>query len=343
MTATTDYPDILLRFRATASKLDKKIALPDALDERTIRAARRMVDEGVVRPVLIGAPKEISALADAIAISLDGIELLDPEGEVLERNAAEFLALRRKKGLDLEGARAAMRSPLYAAAMAVRLNECSGAVAGSLSTTGDVLRAAIQTIGTAPGIATVSSCFLLVFPDNVTLGAVSPGKVYAFADGAVLPNPTAEQLADIALVTAETYQRLTGDEPRVAFLSFSTKGSADHEDVEKVRAAFSLARAKAPEGLRIDGELQLDAAIVPSVAERKAPGSPLEGMANVLIFPDLDAANIGYKMAQRMAGALAIGPLVQGLARPMFDLSRGCSVDDIIDVAAICGLFSSGL
>jgi phosphate acetyltransferase len=217
--------------------------------------------------------------------------------------------------------------------MMVRRDLADASVAGALSTTGEVLRAAIQTIGLAPGINTVSSSFIMTLPEYRGVR----NKVFMFADCAVLPNPTAEQLASIAVSTAKTLVNLIGEEPRIALLSFSTKGSASHADVDKVLAALAILKRDHPE-LKVDGEFQLDAAIVPEVAKKKAPGSTIAGDANVLIFPDLDAGNIGYKLTQRLANATATGPIIQGLAKPANDLSRGCSVDDIVDVVAIATL-----
>ncbi|MCE2504378.1 MAG: phosphate acetyltransferase [Chlorobi bacterium] len=323
---------MLLNFRREAAPLNAGVAFPDALDERTIRAARILSDEGIARPILVGDRQEITRLAESINVVLENIGITESgEGDAHYARAKAFYELRRHKGITPEDADQIVRNPLYTAGMMVRLGECDGCVAGSRSTTGDVLRAGIQSIGLRKGISTVSSFFLIVFPDTT----------YAFADGGVVPNPTSEQLADIAFMTAENYQMLVPQEPRVAFLSFSTKGSAEHNDVLKVQHAFEIAQEKKPDGMVIDGELQLDAAIVPEVAAQKAPNSPVKGNANVLIFPDLDAGNIAYKLAQRMGGAIAIGPIVQGLAKPMFDLTRGCSVNDIVDLAAICALTAS--
>jgi phosphate acetyltransferase len=324
---------LLEQIKAKARQDRKIIVLPEGTEERTVKAAAIIAKEQVAVPILLGAHDAVLGVAKDLGVDLADVKIVDPAtADDAESFAAKFYDLRKSKGVTLDDARALIKDPLYYGSMMVYADVADGLVAGAINTTGDVLRPALQTIKTAPGVSVVSGAFIMIVPDC----ELGDNGMFIFADCAVSPNPTAEQLAEIAYSSAETARVLCGMDPRVGMLSYSTKGSGgSHEMIEKVVKATEIARQRYP-GLKIEGELQADAAIVQKVAKAKAPESDFAGRVNVLIFPDLGAGNIGYKLVQRLAKAEAIGPILQGMAKPVNDLSRGCSVADIVDVVAIC-------
>ncbi len=321
---------ILEEIKNKAIKLNKTIVLPESHDERVLKAAEILAREKIVSVITLGNDDRVRNDAKKLDVDLTGIRVIDPStSDKLSDFTNLYFNLRKHKGVTVEKARETVLRNLFFAAMMVKEGMADGSVAGSSASTADVMRAGIQCVGMPDGISIASSFFLMIFPE----------KVYSFADCAVVPDPDVNQLADIAISTADNHRNLTGEEPLVAMLSFSTKGSAQHESVDKVIDAVKVIRDKRPD-LEVDGELQFDAAIIDSIGKKKAPGSTVAGNANVLVFPDLNSGNIGYKIAQQLGGAEAVGPMVQGLNKPFFDLSRGCSVDDIVNTTSIAALMS---
>ena len=316
----------------------KHIVLPEGEEQRNVQAAAKIVSQGLATLTMLGDPDKVQAVASQTGTDLSGIEIVNPAASPkAEAYAQALYEIRKAKGMTVEEARKLVADPMYYGVMMVKMGDADGLVSGAIHSTGDMLRPALQIIKAKPGMKTVSSCFLMECPDK----SFGQDGVMIFADCAVIPCPTAQELANIALGAADSARALAGMEPKVAMLSFSTKGSAKHDLVTKVQEATRIAQEMDPQ-LQLDGELQVDAALVEAVGQLKSPGSKVAGHANTLVFPDLQAGNIGYKLVQRLAGAQAYGPVLQGIAKPCNDLSRGCSVDDIVATVAITAVQAQG-
>lgn len=332
--------ELLDRIKQNARKHNMRIVLPEGYEERTIKAADIALEEKLAQIILIGDPEEIKAHAARLGLkNISKASIINPKSHAKKEQYIDLMVeLRKSKGLTREEASKLIEDPLYLGVLMIKSGDADGEVSGADHATGDVLRPAFHYVKTAPGISVVSGAFIMILPDK----NFGENGVIIFADGAVHPNPDAKQLAEIAVASGHTARAIAGFEPRIAMLSFSTKGSAKHEMVDMVVNATRIAKEMAPD-LQIDGELQADAALVESIGKSKAPGSPIAGKANVLVFPDLNSGNIAYKLVQRLAHAEAIGPVLQGMAAPINDLSRGCSVSDIVSMIAITSNQAAGM
>lgn len=331
--------DLINQIKENAKKNQQRIVLPESTEERTLKAADEILAEGIAKIILTGNPEKIKSEAQNLGLSnISKATIVDPENNPKEDEYADLMVkIRKTKGLTNEQARSLLKDPLYLATIMIKNGDADGEVAGADNATGDVLRPAFQYVKTMPGISVVSGAFLMFLKDN----QFGENGLMVFADCAVHPNPTAKELAEIAVSTGKTTRAIAGFEPRIAMLSFSTKGSAKHEMVDKVREATEMAK-QMDSSLKIDGELQADTAIIEAIGQKKAPGSEIAGKANVLVFPTLETGNIAYKLVQRMAKAEAVGPVLQGMAAPINDLSRGCSVSDIVNLVAITANQAAG-